>query len=300
MSYILILTLVWGLGLLVYGLLLLRNLAAHSFNRCYLLIVILGGLVLPLVPGWSSGTVGFSPLAAVFNFWLPKIVVDGVVNSSAALPAVGFDWSLLLVALYGFGLLASVSWLFIGIRKLIVCFGESRRIEQFQHPTIEVFTSNQVGSPVSYGNKVWIGNWASVDVAERDVVLALEAAHSRLGHVVDNVASALVTVVCWFHPLAHVLRRELRSVHEFQADAAVLAALDVHHYRHILLRNQLTSSPALAYGFAGSPLQQRFTMMTTAFRQNQRWRLAAATLGPFYLWLPHAPNTKFRKAIWQN
>jgi TonB family protein len=109
-------------------------------------------------------------------------------------------------------------------------------------------------------------------------------------HSIDTLVTTAICAALWFHPLVYVIRRELRLVHEFEADAVVARKCNRRQYQQTLLSQQLnTSASVFATSFTQSPLKLRFAMMNSSFRQNMLWRLAAAT---FALMLVVAACTK--------
>lgn len=54
--------------------------------------------------------------------------------------------------------------------------------------------------------------------AEREAIHQHELAHVRLGHSYDLIAYEVLAALCWTNPLWWVALRELRLVHELQAD----------------------------------------------------------------------------------
>ncbi len=272
-------TVFYALGLVAYWL-LLRPLAAHHFNRGYLLAVLLGGILLPFVPSWDGyAWLGVS-MDTVAQAWLPQVSIGPTATEMPAFereaPTSITTW---LTWAYVLGLAIGIGLVWRSAVRLRRVFSESEAVVLEGHWGIKLYTSSHAGAPFSFGRRVWVSDWTRVPEEEQAVMLRHEAAHARLGHLLDNVLSTAVLFVLWFHPLVYALRRELRRVHELQADAAVLSVTSPAAYQSILLRHQFYDYPALAYGFAGSPLQSRFMMMNVAFRQNQRWRLVVAVFG---------------------
>ena len=59
-------------------------------------------------------------------------------------------------------------------------------------------------------------------LSKPELILAHEQAHIRMRHTWDLLFTELFLWLQWFNPAAWLLRQELQSVHEFEADAAVL------------------------------------------------------------------------------
>lgn len=53
-------------------------------------------------------------------------------------------------------------------------------------------------------------------------ILTHEDAHRRFGHLFDSLFLNLCQVVLWFDPFIWLIRRDMREIHEFQADRYVL------------------------------------------------------------------------------
>ena len=268
-SYLLTLTLVWGAGLALYFL-LLRRLPHHRFNRAYLLVTLLTGLALPLMPKWSAEIANVSALPALPEFWLPMVTVgtEGVAQASSS------DSGSLLISL---GYMAAFAFLLAALWRLLRLHMQSRFVEELRGMHIREVAGKQ--APASFGRMIYTSNWSELSAHDQDTVALHERAHFDHGHSLDVLLLTVATAVFWFHPLVYLLRRELRLIHEFQADAAVLREVQLSTYRVTLLSHQFgTNASTFAAAFNHSPLNLRLMMMSSALRQNQWWRLATAAL----------------------
>ena len=277
LSYLAELTLVWAAGLAIYFA-LLRRLPAHGFNRAYLLVVLAAGISLPLVPTWGRLDVAAAALvpsaAALREAWLPQLTVVATQSLLDRLLSQGWQ-GLALGLLYG----ASVGWFAKQLLRLARLHGGSRVRYRDGVMTVREVAADAPIAPCSFGATVYVHDFDALDAATRDTLLRHERAHYELAHSVDVVLVNLAAAAFAFHPLLLLLRRELRLVHEYQADARTLAHVDARAYRRTLLSQQLGApASAFAAAFSHSPLQLRFQMMSSSFRQNQTWRpvLAAA------------------------
>ncbi len=68
----------------------------------------------------------------------------------------------------------------------------------------------------SFMGKVRVGQSFSAYPA----VLAHERAHIRQCHSFDVILFEVIAILCWMNPIAYFLKREIRLLHEYQADAA--------------------------------------------------------------------------------
>jgi len=109
-----------------------------------------------------------------------------------------------------------------------------------------------------------------------DTVLTHELAHFRFSHTFDIVLIELLTLLQWFNPVVRLLKKEVRKVHEFQADAEVLkSGVDAEKYQLLLLKKTVGSSSfAFANNLNHNKLKIRFNMMFKKKSNSRaRWKL---------------------------
>jgi len=272
MIYLLTVTLVWAAGLALY-LGLLKKVPAYGFNRTFLLTTLLSGMLVPFIPVWSGGPEALPALMRTAVVQLPGVVItaDGMPAIAAATST---PWWLIL---YGCGAAAAVGLLACSVYRLLQLYKKSSVVSSAGELTVR--NTGRPIAPFSFAKTLFVSDWNGLSISEQEVLARHETAHYQHFHVLDNVLASIVVVLAWFHPLAYVIRKELRLVHEFQADAHTLSNIDARSYREVLLRQQLGApNLSLVASFAQSPLKTRFSMMTSSFRQNQFWRLGFALL----------------------
>lgn len=130
-----------------------------------------------------------------------------------------------------------------------------------------------------YGNKVVIVtddegiapfSWCRYVVMNRadwnengDMILVHELQHLGLRHWIDLLVAQFVGIFQWYNPAAWLMREELKTVHEYQADSAVLASgVCARDYQMLLIKKAVGARfPSLANSLNHSKLQKRITMM---------------------------------------
>ena len=95
-------------------------------------------------------------------------------------------------------------------------------------------------------------------------ILTHEKAHIALRHSWDILFVDLITCMQWFNPAIWMLKSDLRAIHEFEADDAVLrSGVNVKEYQYLLIRKAVGKSGySVANSFNHSTLKQRITMMS--------------------------------------
>ena len=94
-------------------------------------------------------------------------------------------------------------------------------------------------------------------------ILIHELAHIRNHHSWDLLLADLCIFVQWFNPAAWLLKQELQTVHEYEADDTVLReGVNAKDYQMLLIKKAVgTRLYSMANSFNHSSLKKRITMM---------------------------------------
>lgn len=264
--------------------LFLRGETFHRLNRMILLMSLVLSLLLPLldVSGWFSfaGQDGAMPVTEL-TFSLQELVVDQ--RTSGLLEHQGIAaWAVIFgVYLAGIILLLLKNLLvFVYLHRLL------KRCRQEQTADGQVYYR----CPDRMGPFSWLGRVvlsSADDGPLTDCILAHERAHAALGHSFDLLLVELFLCFQWFNPAAWWLKKDLRLVHEYEADRYVLASgFDARAYQLLLIRKSV--GPKLynmVHSFNNYSLKKRITMMMK--RKSKFWTQAKSLyvlpLGGFVL-----------------
>lgn len=112
----------------------------------------------------------------------------------------------------------------------------------------------------------------------KKAILLHEEAHIRLHHSIDVILIELVCYLQWFNPFVWLIKKELKLVHEFQADQAVLnTGIDATQYQLLILEKAVGKRRfAAANHFKQGPISKRLKMMKK--KQIKGWGVAKALL----------------------
>ena len=105
----------------------------------------------------------------------------------------------------------------------------------------------------------------------REAVLLHELMHLRYLHTGDLVWMEALVVLHWFNPAVWLLMRDLREVHEFEADRGVLLhGIDATQYQLLLVKKSVgTRLYSMASGIGHSKLKKRINMMLK--KRTSKW-----------------------------
>lgn len=114
-----------------------------------------------------------------------------------------------------------------------------------------------------------------------DEIITHEMAHARHHHSIDLILTELIILIQWFNPAVWLLKKELKDIHEYQADISVLqSGVNATKYQLLLVKKAVgASSYTLANSFNHSKIKKRITMMLK-IKSNKWARLKLLMLLP--------------------
>lgn len=137
-----------------------------------------------------------------------------------------------------------------------------------------IVTDRQV-SPFSWGNYIVMNR---KDYEAYPLIRLHEQMHVFYGHSWDSLWMQLLQVFHWFNPVVWLWQKELRDLHEYQADHGVISCgIDVKTYQLLLVEKAVgTRLYSMACGFDHCSLKKRITMMMrNPTKSRARWRALA-------------------------
>ena len=192
--------------------------------------------------------------------------------------------SLGLTDIYLVGLALCAAWLLFQMVVQVVKLIKLRRrhqvyrsIDGFDIPRgARLLLPDDETAPYSFFNQIVVGTRGLSD-EELRCILAHESLHVRQLHSIDILSARLMCCLAWFNPFAWLMLREVRAVHEFQADAASVGACGREDYLHLLYR-QVTG---IGYGhitnnFQSINIKNRIVMMNKMKTRFGAWKAVAA------------------------
>ena len=224
-----------GLCLIAFYLLwklLLSRETFHRFNRVALLAVMVLALVLPWIRLSLDATVQVAkPMVTLEDL---IVTPDGAVRAQQASPS----WTVMgiVAAVYIIGMALVAAWLLHSQWNLRRMMKKGRKESLPGGVTLHIVPGDL--APFSYFNHIVINEQDYRDNPRE--ILIHEQAHIDLRHSWDVMFLGLVTLFQWWNPAAWLLSNELRQVHEYEADEAVLNAnVDVKQYQLLLIRKSV-------------------------------------------------------------
>ena len=244
-----------GIALLSFYILywlFVRHRQNFKFNRIFVLLFIVISGVLPFldIPLFNSGANQVGKI-------LSPVIVNGFNDSYKEITTTNSISIFSIV--YIVGLVAFASRSMVGLATLLYLYWRSPK-KKYQGFTAVILAGKQ--SPFTFFNLLFISR-ADLRKDHFDELIVHEKAHRDQLHSIDLLIMELITIIHWFNPLVWLIKKDLKSEHEFLADAQVInEGFDKSRYQSMLLQSHEGLALYLANNFNYSILKKRLIMMT--------------------------------------
>ena len=236
---------------------LLKKETFHRFNRVVLVGTAMLSFLLPLCIITIHKPVEMDPVAP------EPVVVAAELSAPEPVPFVEPTlpwWPVALTILFWVGVAFVLGRVIVSLLSII-------RIIRQGEPVVEedgcqIIVTDRDIDPFSWmkcivlSRKDWEAPHASI--------LTHEKAHIAFGHSTEVLLVDVLTALQWFNPAIWMLRSDLKELHEYEADDAVLrAGANLKEYQYLLIRKAVSKSGySVANSFNHSILKNRITMMS--------------------------------------
>ena len=253
----------------------------HRFNRGMLLVILVSSLLLPacqvrmdkslFMPEWAYRSAeilsadGWENIPEAYSQAsndtekaphpsATQITKGDIPSSNATFP-----WHIIPYCIY----LLGVAWHVLSILRQILAF---RHDVQHGIKTRDKYDNTIIirgGNFAPYSFFRYIVISAKDYEDSRHPILTHEQEHIRLGHSWDILLLEAVCTLQWFNPLVWMLARDLRAVHEYEADKAVLdLGIDATRYQQLLVIKAFgTRLQSVTNSLSHGSLKDRIIMM---------------------------------------
>ena len=182
----------------------------------------------------------------------------------------------LLQYLYLAGLLIALLMLVHGLFSVLLLFRKAKSIRTEGYRLLVI--KKEIAT-FSFGRTVII---SQKDYSEhRQPILTHEQAHIQLYHFFDLLLLEIVSIFHWFNPFVYWLIRDMKEIHEFQADDFTLnKGIDATQYQLLIIQKGVGPQRfALANSFNYCQIKKRIAMMNKQ-KTRKVWNWKVATFLP--------------------
>jgi hypothetical protein len=255
--------------------LFLANETHYTLNRIYLLSSCVLAFVLPVLQLGFLKPVPSFPVAVTD----PNRYPDG--------PEL---WEQNLVLVYVCGACLFAILFLVKLFKLWVLIRQSYISKMAKHKLIHIDDSN---TAFSFFNYLFIAE----EIESVDFITGHELVHIRQKHSADIIFTEILKVISWFNPVAYLLQRSLKNVHEFIADEKTVADNnDRLAYSAFLINSAYgLSGTSITHSFFNNNLLKRRILMLNAERSGKSATFKYLMIAPLFLVMLCASTLSFSK-----
>ena len=237
----------------LFYLFLLKNQANFKAHRSYLLGAVIFSMALPFI---SISIAQTSNINSYNEILLSPIVIE---NNSTA----NFDGFLSLYfigwIIYIGGLLTFAAFFILKHKQLyrLIKSGKTKIYKGY-----ELVCTESALAPFSFFNRIVVHSSDFSDPARLEMIIHHEMIHIKKLHSIDNYLVNLMGIVHWFNPVFWLIKKELRNVHEYEADQETVKNTGNPAFYKNLLFNQAmrVDSLSLVNNF-NSSIKNRLLML---------------------------------------
>ncbi|GJM27818.1 MAG: hypothetical protein DHS20C17_04530 [Cyclobacteriaceae bacterium] len=157
---------------------------------------------------------------------------------------------------------------------LYMVYLEHKSIHQ-QFNGVQVRKLNNIRGSFTFFNWIFLSDDIDTNRQDYQVILKHEQAHADLGHTYDLILLELFKVCFWWLPSTWFINKEIRKIHEYQADTYALKYYNVNQYSTVLISTALMSNGlSLASSFHDGLILKRLNAMKQQAKILSPWKLA--------------------------
>ena len=241
----------------------------HRFNRCMLVGIMLVSLVMPMFHFTTEHPTTLNEEVYIVQNYIehdtPPIIVT-------AQQAQGITWIQALTWIYMAGVVLMLILTLVQATSLIRFMSSGVRHTDTQGNTV-ILHNNDV-PPFSIFRYIVMS--VKDYESSRQYILTHEQEHIRLGHTYDLLLLQGMKTLMWFNPFIWFLSRDLKAVHEYEADQAVInQGIDAKSYQQLLVMKVVGNRlQPFTNNLNHGSLKKRIVMMYQ--KPSNRWLMLKA------------------------
>ena len=234
---------------------LLKKETFHRFNR----MVLIGSALLSFILPLCIITIKKPMEETIGDNLSPFTIGNASAEAVAEVPGIPW-WHIALICLYWAGAAFVLVRLILSILSIYKIIRQGRTVSE--EDGCKIIVTDRDIDPFSWMRYIVLSR---NDVEKNSVpVIAHEMAHVKYGHSIEVLIVDIFSIFQWFNPAMWMLRSDLKEIHEYEADDAVLSnGINLKDYQYLLIRKAVGKSGySVANSFNHSILKNRITMMS--------------------------------------
>ncbi len=249
----------------------LRKEQQYPKMRFYLIGATILALTIPLL---KLPKLSFRGAESVEALPLDVIPLDEITISPAGNMS---TWNYeLLIWIY---VVFSVFFLFKFLASVLYLFYLEHKSSYEKFNDLYVRKVPNIKGSFTFFNWIFLSDEINKNRQDYGIILRHEKAHAALGHSYDLIFFELFKVCFWWLPSIWYVNKEIRKIHEYQADAYALKSCNIDQYSSILISTTLKSNGlSLASSFHDGLILKRLIAMKQQAKNVSPWKLGALSV----------------------
>jgi hypothetical protein len=137
--------------------------------------------------------------------------------------------------------------------------------------TIYFVNTTEPGTPFSFFRWLFWNRKIDLHSPEGEQIFRHELFHIRQKHSIDIILTELITMFFWINPFFHLIKKEIRAIHEFLADRFAVEKHNKWDYAELLLMQALETHNRLVNPFFHNQIKRRIAMITSSSKPGQQY-----------------------------
>ena len=241
----------------------------HRFNRCMLVGIMLVSLVMPMFHFTTEHPTTLNEEVYQMQNYIQHDTAPIIVTAQQPR---GITW------------IQALTWIYMAgvVLMLILTLVQATSLIRFMCSGVR-HTDSQGNTVILHNNDVppfSIFRYIVMSVKDyescRQYILTHEQEHIRLGHTYDLLLLQGMKTLMWFNPFIWFLSRDLKAVHEYEADQAVInQGIDAKSYQQLLVMKVVGNRlQPFTNNLNHGSLKKRIVMMYQ--KPSNRWLMLKA------------------------
>ena len=241
----------------------------HRFNRCMLVGIMLVSLVMPMFHFTTEHPTTLNEEVYQMQNYIQHDTAPIIVTAQQPR---GITW------------IQALTWIYMAgvVLMLILTLVQATSLIRFMSSGVR-HTDSQGNTVILHNNDVppfSIFRYIVMSVKDyescRQYILTHEQEHIRLGHTYDLLLLQGMKTLMWFNPFIWFLSRDLKAVHEYEADQAVInQGIDAKSYQQLLVMKVVGNRlQPFTNNLNHGSLKKRIVMMYQ--KPSNRWLMLKA------------------------
>ena len=241
----------------------------HRFNRCMLVGIMLTSLIVPLLHFTTKHPTVINDEIYLMQTYIEHDSIPIVTTPTAVHR---LTWVQVVAALYLTGVATMLILTLVQVFSLVRMLHDGLRHTDSDGNTIVLLKGDV--TPFSIFRHI-VMNVQDYE-QHSQYILPHEQEHIRLGHTYDNLLLEVMKTFQWFNPFVWFISRDLKAVHEYEADQAVIhQGIDAKSYQQLLVMKVVGNRlQPFTNNLGHGSLKKRIFMMYQ--KPSSRWLMLKA------------------------